>query len=97
MSLTDDTSSSYSDMPGRTLTAALALLNALKPRLQSISGGQPLRVPLEIVDIMSPPKGAPATNAHVMFAGPDADAEHNRPLKAFCGACLRLLVLHYFC
>lgn len=76
-----------SDAP-RALSTALALLASLRPRILVAMDGQPLRVPLELLDIMRPHRGG-TRNAHVMFIGP-LECEANRRLRSVCGACLIL-------
>lgn len=49
---------------GETLSAALALLTSLRPRVLAILGTQPLRITLEVLDIMRP-HGGGATDAHI--------------------------------
>lgn len=51
--------------------------------------GQPLRIPLVVLDILLPHRGG-VINAHVMFIGP-VESEENMKLRAVCGACLILL------
>lgn len=71
----------------KTVSTALALLTSLRPRVLAILENQPLRIPLEVLDIMQPHRGG-ARNAHVMFVGPDEsdESEANRRLRAVCGA-----------
>ncbi|EKM59199.1 uncharacterized protein PHACADRAFT_191520 [Phanerochaete carnosa HHB-10118-sp] len=64
----------------RTVAAALALLRELRPRVQALLAGAPLRVALRHVDIMRPDRGDPE-RAHVMWAGPSLDSEDARHLK----------------
>lgn len=81
------TTAATSETP-KTLSMALVLFTSLNPRIFAVMDGQPLRLPLEVRDIMRPHRGW-ATNAHVMFDGPD-ESEENRKLRAVCGACLIL-------
>lgn len=71
----------------KTVSTALALLTSLRPRVLAILDNQPLRIPLEVLDIMQPHRGG-ARNAHVMFVGPEEseESEGNRRLRAVCGA-----------
>lgn len=69
-----------------TVTTALALLTSLRPRILAFLGTQPLRIALEVLDIMRPHRSA-ATNAHIMFIGP-GENEGNKRLRAVCGAYL---------
>lgn len=96
MSLEEDTAEISPALPSpaatseapRTLSTALALLASLRPHILAVMGGQPLRVPLELLDTMRPYRGG-TRKAHVMFVGP-VESEENRRLRAVCGACLIL-------
>ena len=83
MSLDNDSSN---NTEANSLSDALSLLESLKPRLLSILDGSPLQIPFEVVDIMKPPRGG-ASNAHVMYIGPDPHASNgvNTKLRMFCG------------
>lgn len=58
----------------KTVSTAVALLASLRPRVLAFLDNQPLRIPLEVLDIMQPYRGG-ARNAHVMFVGPDESEE----------------------
>lgn len=64
----------------KTLSTVLALLTSLRPQILAIMENQPLRIPLEVLDIMRPHRGG-ARNTHVMFVGPD-ESEKNGRLRA---------------
>lgn len=70
----------------KTVNTALALLTSLRPRILAFLGTQPLRIALEVLDIMRPHRIG-ATNAHIMFIGP-GENEGNKRLRAVCGAYL---------
>lgn len=68
----------------RTVEAAQALLNELKPQIIDMLQGVKLRAALRNLDIMPPERGD-ATRAHVMWIGPSSEDQDGRRLKAVCG------------
>jgi len=67
----------------KTLTEALALLAALKPRLMGVLGSHKLRVGLDRMDVM---KASPGGEAHVLWVGPRSEEEDGdgRRLREVC-------------
>lgn len=98
MSLTDPAQPSYpavgNETPPKTLAAAIALLNALRPRIIGLLQNSPLRVALNRVDIMRPDRGD-IEQAHVMWAGPSLANEDARRLKRVSGQFRIALSSHY--
>lgn len=77
-------SPSPSAEPPKSVSAALALLAALKPRIRELLAGAPLRVALRHVDIMKPDRGDLA-RAHVLWAGPSSEGEDMARLRSVAG------------
>jgi len=68
----------------KTLSSALALLTALKPRIRTILGDHKLRVALDRMDIMKPDRGD-LDRAHVMWLGPLLEGDDDaRRLREVC-------------
>lgn len=69
-----------------TLSAALSLLTALKPRIMAILSGHKLSVALNRMDIMNPDRGD-LDKAHVLWVGPLLEGDDARRLREVCGMC----------
>lgn len=70
----------------KALAAAISLLNSLRPRILEALGGQPLRIPLTVLDIMKPERNDPA-RAHILYTGPSEDdliSVNGQRLKNVC-------------
>lgn len=96
MSLTkeDRNDGSHSGLSGKTVPAAIALLEALQPRIADELGGGVLQVPLTRVGIMKPERGN-IDKAHVMFAGPAVEepiSEEVDRLKHVCGRYRQMFI-----
>jgi activating signal cointegrator complex subunit 1 len=95
MSLTDSSeepslSSFPSTEPPNSVSTALALLVSLKPRIQGLLAGAPLRVALRHADIMKPDHGDLA-RAHVLWVGPPSEGEDATRLRRVAGQSFLLL------
>jgi activating signal cointegrator complex subunit 1 len=71
----------------KTLSSALALLAALRPRIMSILSGYRLRVALDRMDIMKPTRGD-LDQAHVLWVGPLLEGADAGRLREVCGMSL---------
>lgn len=74
--------------PTETLSAAISLLQSLKPRVTEILGKKKLRVALNRMDIMKPSRGD-LEQAQVLWVGPLLEDEDARRLHELAGL--------YFC
>jgi activating signal cointegrator complex subunit 1 len=72
------------EMQSKTLSSALTLLTALKPRIMAILGDHKLCVPLDRMDIMKPDRGD-LDKAHVLWLGPSLESQHTSMLSEVCG------------
>jgi activating signal cointegrator complex subunit 1 len=68
---------------GKTVAQAQALLEELRPRILEVLDGEKLRVPLNVVDIMTPNRGDPH-QAHILWAGLPAEGSVAARLKVVC-------------
>jgi hypothetical protein len=77
---------SSSDTPthGKSLRSALALLNSLKPKIESILAGKRLFVGLDVMHVMDPERVRRSGDAHVLWMGPDMTTNNAKRLSAVC-------------
>ncbi|KAH0832401.1 hypothetical protein J3R83DRAFT_13435 [Lanmaoa asiatica] len=68
----------------KTLSEALSLLSSLRPQVSELLCGAPLKVPLQMMDIM-PPDGGDPDKAHVLWFGPSLENEDAQRLREVGG------------
>lgn len=74
-----------------TLSTALTLLAFLCPRILAVLDGQPLHIPLKVLDIMRSHRSERETRTICLLVR--TGSEENRKLRAVCGACLILFCI----
>jgi activating signal cointegrator complex subunit 1 len=80
----DSTQPSTSQAPTKTVSAAISLLQSLKPRITEILGNEKLRVALNRMDIMKPNRGD-LEQAHVLWVGPHVENDDAKRLRDVAG------------